>query len=461
MYIIHINDIHGFIKPEGNAIGYPKIGGFIESFKKEHPDTLVLDAGDAFNGSSYASFDKGAGVLKILNTLGLDAMAAGNADFALGRERLEELAGLASFPVLAANIVDANGKSVLQGSAKVTLAGGIRVGIIGLTTPRVGASGGMTNLDAVPAAQALVDELRPQVDVLVGLFHLGDTAMDMDNALLVTREVKGFDVIIDGHSHTFLPDGRLENGILIAQTGEYSCNVGLVELEMQEGRVTSAKARLLDKEALKNTPDKAETRKALEEVCSICDPYFSEVLGGTLTRLNGVRNDLRLGEASMGNLFADALRWKTGAEVGLVIAGVVGGDFAPGPLTRQDVLNMIRADGVVCRQMNTGEEILAALNAGVSSYPTPAGTFLQVSGISFTFDPSRKDDRVCELLAGGKPVNPKKLYSVGMLSFLRKFPGLDQGRQPESFGSCIELLEEYIQKNSPLNVAVEGRINRI
>ncbi len=459
MHIIHINDIHGFIREEGEAIGYPKIAGFIESFKAEHPDTLVLDAGDAFNGSGYASFDEGESVLSLLNTLGLDAMCAGNADFALGRARLLQLASKANFPILAGNIIDADGKSVLPGSATVTLPSGLRVGIVGLTTPRVGASSGLASIPAVEAGQRLVDGLRPHVDIIVGLFHLGDTAMDMDNSLLAARGIKGLDVIIDGHSHTFLPEGRVENGVLIAQTGEYSRNIGLVELELEEGGVKAARAVLLDKTALAQVPEKTGTAACLQGVCELCEPFFTEVVGSTAVRLNGVRNDLRLGETNMGDLFAEAMRQKAGTQIALSIAGIIGGDFKPGPLTRQDLLNMVRANGKVCKLAVSGEDILAVLEAGVSSYPTPAGTFLQVAGLSFCFDPQPGGKRVFNVKVGEAPLDPAARYSIATLEMMRKFPGLDKGVPEGDFGFIQDVLEEYIRAHSPLALVPDGRIS--
>lgn len=445
--ILHVNDIHGYVEASDTAIGYPKIAGFIEQTRAKNPNTIVLDAGDTFAGNPLAAFDKGESVTSILNTMGIDAMTAGNHDYYLGKERLSAISEAINYPMLTGNVVTDAGDEFLDGYTILTLDNKLKVGIISLTTPASSAAG-LVVQDAVERAEVLVAEVRTKVDIIVGLFHLGYIDASNVTSLLVAEKVDGFDAIIDGHSHTVLESGEVVNGVLLAQTGEYSNYIGVVELEIKNSAVESATARLVGKDDLLDVPEKAETAAALAALIDKSTIYFAEEVGETVVDLFGGREYVRLGESNMGNLVADAMREKTGADFAFINAGAVGGDIPAGVITKGDVFKIARISDKLSLVERTGAEIVEELNYGVSLYPDQSGYFKQVSGLTYKFDPEAPvDDRVHSVMIGGEPIDLEKTYTVA-LSF----------GDTNVYGMSEEVYEEYIREHSPVSPEVEGRI---
>ena len=181
--IVHINDVHAHIDGTDTQIGYPKIAGFVEQTRAENPNTLFLDAGDAIAGDPYASIDRGLGFLPILNTLGIDAMTAGNSEFAYGSDHLKTFAAGLSYPLLVDNMVyTATGEPFSEGFTLVELPNGMTAGIVGVTTHQSGvmASTDLEYVDAVAATERLVGEATEAgADFIVGLLHLGELEEDV------------------------------------------------------------------------------------------------------------------------------------------------------------------------------------------------------------------------------------------------------------------------------------------
>jgi 5'-nucleotidase/UDP-sugar diphosphatase len=134
--IVHINDVHAHVIETKEQIGYPKIAQFIAQERAAHENIIVLDAGDVIAGNPYASVDKGASFAPILNTLGLDVMTAGNAEFVFGSEHLARFRDTLDYPMLVGNMVYKDTeKPFADGHLILDLPNGLRAGIVGVTTP--------------------------------------------------------------------------------------------------------------------------------------------------------------------------------------------------------------------------------------------------------------------------------------------------------------------------------------
>lgn len=455
--IIHVNDIHGYVEETEALIGYPKLAAYIDQMKEEYPNTLALDAGDTYSGSPEASFDKGESIFPILNTIAFDAMTLGNHDVYLGEERLTSLIERMNYPVLGGNIKASQG-SIWEDYTIVTLANGMKVGMIAATTT---APAGAEFLSVVDSTQRLVDLVKPQTDVVVALVHLGTDETFENNSQMIADGVTGIDVIIDGHSHTVLEEGMVVNDILIAQTGEYGNYVGLVELTLKGDTVVSAAARLLSKEDLAAVEDKPETRQAVDELMRKSDEYFAQEAGETAVDLVAARELIRTGETNMGNLYADIVRETLGAELAICAAGNIGGDIPAGVITKKDILQMARVDVTFTLADVTGEFLLKLLNISVGDYPEPSGRFAQVSGMTYEFNPELEaGDRITAVVINGEPLEPQRTYRAAINSLL-----LNGHEEPVIVEVHPEMssviLENYISRNPPVNPEVEGRITII
>ncbi|NLG46407.1 bifunctional UDP-sugar hydrolase/5'-nucleotidase [Gordonia sp. (in: high G+C Gram-positive bacteria)] len=458
--IVHINDVHAHIDGTDTQIGYPKIAGFVEQTRAENPNTLFLDAGDAIAGDPYASIDRGLGFLPILNTLGIDAMTAGNSEFAYGSDHLKTFAAGLNYPLLVDNMVyTATGEPFSEGFTLVELPNGMTAGIVGVTTHQSGvmASTDLEYVDAVAATERLVGEATEAgADFIVGLLHLGELEED-SNSLAVAEQVEGLDVIIDGNSHTGHPSGLIHNDVLIAQTSGNGETVGVVDLAFVDGKFTGAEARLLDRASLDNVPEKAATRAALDVFLATATEFFNEIVGSTDVTLEGTRDVVRTQETNLGNLFTDAVREAAGAQLAFLPAGYIGGVTEPGPIDRRTVQTMARIEVEIVKMELTGEQVVAFVDSTVGTFPESSGSLLHVSGGTYRIDPDAEGTKAHSFTVEGAPLSPEDTYSVAVVVGALSRPGISEGTLISRHGNTPQILEAYLKANSPVAPQVEGR----
>lgn len=454
--LIHVNDIHGNAEETDSAIGYNTIAGFAEQMRSEDPNVIFVDAGDVFQGSPMAAFDKGESLVPVLNTVGFDVMVPGNSEYFLGEEQLTKLKDGLNYPMVVSNMLKEDGTPFADGYTILELEGGIKAGIIGVTTPGNSGTTNFTFTDPIESAKKLVAELEPQVDLLIALSHLGDAEADEFTSDRLAKEVGEFDIIVDAHSHTVLEEGKVINDVLIVQTGEYSNNIGVVELQFEKGILNSSSAKLIGKEDAASLPKKADTVAAMETLVSKAEAYFGEKVGKTSVDLVGTRDLIRTGETNMGNLFTDAMRAKAGTEVAMAVAGVIGGEIPPGDITREDILSIARISAEFYSMKVPGSAIVELINANLVAYPEPSGSFLQVSGISFKFDATEK--KAYDVMVGDAPLEEDTLYTIALLDGLCAEPMMVGHETLGYEGYTDAAIEEYIVANSPISPKVEDRI---
>ncbi|MEF3312000.1 choice-of-anchor I family protein [Paenibacillus sp. GYB004] len=466
--IVHVNDMHSRVEESAEHIGYAKLSSVIKEIRASNPNTLVLDAGDTLHGQTIANLVRGESIVSIMNAIGFDAMTTGNHDYNYGSSRLVELAGQANYPMLAANVYKADGSRLLEPYVVKTV-GGVRVGIFGLATPETLYKThpknveGLTFADPVEEGRRMVAELEGKADVVVALSHLGLDTSSVDTSLKLAEQVKGIDVIIDGHSHTMLENGRAAGGTLIAQTGEYGKNVGVVELTVNGQDVTNKEARLISRkqvDAVQPDPAVADIVKKVKEEQEI---VLSEAVGRSTVNLVGERDNVRTGETNLGNLITDAMLDETGADVAITNGGGIRASIPAGSITKGQVITVLPFGNYIQTKRVTGADLLAALEHGVGAYPDSAGSFPHVGGMTFAIDPSKpKGARVQSLQIGSEPVDLNKTYLMATNDFMAA--GGDQYTmfkdQPLAgdYSSLEESVIRYIQKTGEVNVGASGRV---
>lgn len=459
--LIHVNDIHGYVEETETNIGYAKIAGYIAQMKAEHKNVLAIDAGDTFAGNANASFDHGQSIAAIVKTVPFDVMVLGNNDFFLGRERLLAVTNQLSYPSLAGNVFSASGDP--SGEAPwadytiLTTDSGVKIGFI---TGTCGIHADLEFKDPIVRLREQAAEVRPQVDILIGLLHMGYEDSSGNTSQLAAREVEGLDLIIDGHSHTVLEHGAVVNDILITQAGEYGSHIGVIELSVLDKKLEHASAKLLTYEDLAGQSEKEDTKAAVEELLRKSGEYFAQEIGTTAVQLTAARELVRTRETNLGNMATDAIRAANGTDIAFAIAGGIGGEIAPGPITKRDILSIGRVNSNFAVYEMTGADIVEALEFKCAEYPEPSGNFLQVSGISFVLDGKKAaGERITEVTVNGEPLELQKVYTVSGNEGLAKEPGFVNGTlisvNPTVFQ---DIIEQYIIENSPVNPQVEGRI---
>ena len=247
--ILHTNDTHSNIDafPSTHA-KYPNLGGvsrryeLIRKVREEEENVLLLDAGDIFQGTPY--FNRFGGVLemKLMTELGYDAATMGNHDFDAGMEGFLNARKFADFPFLCSNYDFSN--TILDGQTKpyhVFEKGGLKIGVFGLGVELKGLVSDNNfaetrYLDPIEMTQEMVRKLQQEkTDLNICLSHLGyeyTTQKISDRTL--ARQTAGIDLIIGGHTHTFLEKPTVEYNLngkptLINQVGWAGIQVGRID----------------------------------------------------------------------------------------------------------------------------------------------------------------------------------------------------------------------------------------
>ncbi len=249
--IFHTTDLHGHIVPTQTYGGMPDVGGFarcascIRQWRKESPDSLLLDIGDVYQGTAESLMNGGKLMIGLFNRLGYDAWTLGNHDFDWGPELLEANLSLSKSPVLTGNLQLA-GKvpGSLEGAWKnvkpwtMKEVGGFRIALIGLVTPGLPywlapeTLGGVSVTSPGDSLKQSIAEARSsKADAIVVMGHMG--WRNDDDFANPIREIiganEGVDIFLAGHTHQDKPSWETGR-VLCTQASYYGINCGRVDL---------------------------------------------------------------------------------------------------------------------------------------------------------------------------------------------------------------------------------------
>ncbi len=415
--IIHWNDWHGHVQPASDRQPRPLLGGAAQlawrlaALRQEKP-SLVLAAGDMIQGSVWANFRQGRAAMDLLNRLRLDAMVVGNHEFDFGLDVLRQRLQEARFPVLGANVT---GVPELQPWIRLEVQG-VSVAVIGLLTPetgRISVGGADLRLRFLAPEQTLahyLPEMRSQAQLIVVLSHLGLAA---DKQL--AAQVPGIDLIVGGHSHTRLAAPVVVGDTLIVQAWEHGKVLGVLDLQVEDGRIRQWQGRL---EAV---PAEGPGDPEVAQLVAYYEAQMADELGAgvgrTALRLDGT--GARQRETDLGNWLADIARQVTGAQVAILNGGGIRGSLPAGPIRRRDIYEVLPFPNRLVVLRLTGRQLRQVLEHSLSSLPRPAGRFLQVSGLVVRYDPGAPPGRrLLAVQVVGRPLADHQHYTVATVDYL-------------------------------------------
>lgn len=476
LIIFHTNDMHARVQnsdDSGQSIGLAEISAAVKAVKAKNPATLWLDAGDTIHGMPIITISRGENMIPLLNEAGLDAMTAGNHDFNYGSAQLERIAKKLSFPLLDANVIRRkNGKLVFK-PYKIFKFNGIKVGIFGLSTPETAFKTNPANvteisfLNPVESAKNMIKILRPKCDVVIAVMHMGVDASSEFTSERIARETTGIDLIVDGHSHTALAEGIRVNDTLIVQTGWHEYRLGRAIIEVENHKIISKRAELLDAEAVKEispNPDK-KILLTLEKVNENAEKLLDEVVAHSNKELSSNRLLVRRNESELGNLAADAFRWAAKSDISIVNGGMLRDDLPLGDVKRRNIMALFPFGNTLRIAEIDGKTIKAMLEHSVEYYPASFGGFLNVSGMNFSYDPSKPaKNRVKDIIIGGKALDENKIYTVALVDFHTSggddYNMLTNLKIIGELGTIEEIFADYLNEVGISGIEV-GRIKRL
>lgn len=256
--ILYTNDVHTYID---GALSYDVIAGLKAALEEQYGNVLLVDAGDAIQGTAYGSMDKGETIVKLMNAAGYDLATLGNHEFDYGMEGCMNAIEWAEFPYVSCNFYHeengVKGESVLPAYQMFDI-GGRKIAFVGITTPEsftkstpayfqdevgnyiYGISGGEDGTDLYADVQAAVDAAHAEgANMVIALGHLGDDPASLPwTSEEVITNVSGLTAFIDGHSHSTVV-GKDVNGTLLTQTGEYFNAIGMMLIDGETGSITT------------------------------------------------------------------------------------------------------------------------------------------------------------------------------------------------------------------------------
>ena len=498
--VLHTNDHHGrFWKNGDGEYGMAARKTLIDQLRAEvflnGGQSLLLDGGDVNTGVPESDLQDAVPDFRGMNLLGYDAMAVGNHEFDKPLVVLKMQRDLIQFPMLAANIYE-NGQRMFA-PYKIFTLGGLRVGVMGLTTEdtfKMVSPDNVKNIQfrgVIAEAAKVVPELRAQADVVIAATHMGhyengNHGTQAEGDVEMARAVKGIDLVVGGHTQNpacmkaenvldreYVPGTECkpdrQNGTWIVQAHEWGKYVGRADFEYLNGEFKLVKYALIPVNLRK--PVKAADGKTTlvpytteiaenQEMLDMLKPYqdfgqqkLTVEIGSTDGRLEGDRSVVRAKPASLAVLIGRALMDKTKADFAVVNAGGVRDSFAPGKLTYKDVLKVQPFGNTTVTVDLTGKEVMDYLGAA-AKMSVGAGAFAQFAGINLVIT----GGNVTSASIKGAPVDPAKTYRMVINNFVAAggdgYPKLTGHRSFVDTGFVdADLLRAYITARSPLRAA--------
>lgn len=472
-----------------------KAASLVEALRDTAEHVLLLDAGDFLQGNPFADYFATAGdeagqhpVLRVMDAMGYDAIVLGNHEFNFGVSYIDRQVALTATPILAGNVYRHGTQTPAYAPYLLRELGGVRVAIIGLTTPgsavwdRRHVEGVLEFGDGVEAAARLVPEVRAAgADVVVMLLHSGLDARSSYTAGDVGEEnfgrtlletVPGIDALVLAHTHRVIegPPMRGVDGreVAVVQAGRWSSHLGVVTLAMAEGRGGGWEVRPQPSRAI------PVAEEAVPEALAalVADDHarvrarVNEVVAGTPDRWDSSQS--RLADSPIVDLVQHVQQQVTGAQLSASAAFTTALAFGPGPITRADIANLYPYENTLAvveisgRQLREYLEHAAAHFEGVvDGTPVvaagrPGYNFDMLAGVDYVINLGRPvGERITRLEFEGAAVDPAQRFTLAVNSYRAQGAGgygmlVDAPVIAEIDRSVRALIEEYLAERGEI-----------
>ncbi len=462
--ILHSNDLHGdFTAQQVDSQlvgGVSFLSGYLNKVRQQEQNVIYAIAGDMFRGSLIDSEFKGLSTIEIMNMLSPDVVSLGNHEVDYGIAHLLFLEKCAKFPIINCNMyIKSNGVRLFN-SHFIKEIDGMRVLFIGVLTEEVLSKtkkeayiGTLIDIhDAADEIGKICNNYRGEdIDFTVLLTHIGFEADKQLAALL--NPAWGVDVIIGGHSHTFLDKPEIVNGIPVVQAGTGTDAIGRFDIvvDTDNNKISSYTWQLVEING-ENCPRDTELEQLLSQYQKVTDTKYGRII----TRFDkSYTHPRRNTETDIGKLLADATADSLGLDIMLIGSGGIRKDSINSVFTYGDLLEVFPYDDQVIRITIDGQQLKKMLYHifRKQSYDIPEQVeFYQYSkGLSFISDLT--DKCVKDICYNTKPVQDSDIFNVGLEQFhyinMTDFLGLTQAditkhNNPRTVStSIIQIVDEY------------------
>lgn len=514
--IMWSNDVHGgidrsqatFMNPEFP----PQLGGgasaatlikHIRSWHSPKRQSILVDAGDFFQGRPVGTVTNGVAVIEYMNMVGYDALTIGNHEFDILQDELVGTLELANFPILTCNVIDTRTGQIPWYAFPYTIVHrmGLRIGILGFTTTdteKMSFPENVRNIEFLNEKESVTKYVKilreeEKVDLVIVVGHAG-LPYNIESTYLsrydaqgnprhatrvanwgydaqeIAREVEGIDLFIGGHMHRGIPKPWIDpvTHTMVIQGFAYGSNMGLITLTIdpQTKTVTGYELPAIREGAMLTLfedqffPD-PEARELIEAYVSVAEEGMDEVVGFAKSHLSRTNVDA---QSPMGNTIVEAMKYTVNADFAFLNLGGVRAEIKSGPVTYRDIFDVMPFDNMVTSFKCDGRTLRRIIETRVEG--SRAG--LIVAGVKVVYSRKRPNfDRVTTLMVGGEPWDPDKIYTVATTDFLMQGnAGLTMllSIPPEDITNhnvnLRDAIVRYFRDKSPVDTRIDDRWKR-
>lgn len=471
--ILSTTDMHAHISPVDYYTGRPEVGGLaslatiLRQIRREVPDALLIDCGDTIQGTPLAAFHARKNntppdpMMLAMNALGFDAMTMGNHEYNFGVEVREKARREAAFPWLSANTHRAGTDEPAFTPYIMKEVNGVRVAVLGLTTPGIPAwenpenFAGLEFRDATREATRWVKVLRERerADVVVAAVHMGleedlrtgrrDTGVvpNENAALSIAREVAGIDLMFLGHTHREI-SSLVVNGVVIAQANRWADR--LVRAEIVLEREGGAPWRII----ARSTRTVPVTEKTVPDaaIVKLVEPYEQETqawlnrpIGSSAAELTAAESRLR--DTAIIDLINRVQLEAGAADVSMAASFNLHARLPRGVVTVRDIAGLYVYENTLAVIEVTGAQLKEALEHSARYFGTyepgrtkgpadlidprlPGYNFDMAEGVEYAIDLGRPPGaRIVDLRFQGQPLDPARKLRLALNNYRRNGGG--------------------------------------
>lgn len=475
--ILHSNDLHGdFLEEkigELNVGGVSMLSGYVSKVREEEDNVIYVVAGDMFRGSIIDSEFKGISTIEIMNMLSPDIVAIGNHEIDYGIAHLLFIEKCAQFPIINANLhITTNGARLFT-PFKILKMDGMKILFIGIITEEI-----ITQAKVDGLVGSFIDTSEAAAEI--GRICNAYNAIDIDFTVLVTHigieeDIKlaeildpewGVDLILGGHSHTFMEEPVKVKDIVIAHAGAGTDNIGRFDI------IVDTDDNCIDSYTWEFVPINNETAEndiQLEEVINkyknITDRKYQRIV----TRFTrALTHPVRNTETMLGNLVSDIFQESLGLDIMFLGSGSIRGEVL-GPIVELgNLIQIFPYNDEIYMMKITGKQLKRTIKHMLRDEAFLGTTeYYQLSkGLRAVYSKGKKE--LLELKYNGEDVKDDRVFTIGVQNFhylnAKEFLNiseeeLEKNQEPRILAtSTQDILVEYLSCHHRLDYHPEERI---
>ena len=478
--ILHSNDMHGdFLAEaggkEGDLIGgVALLSGYINKVRQSEKNVLFVISGDMLQGSLIDKEYKGISTIEIMNYLAPDVVTLGNHELDYGLPHLLFLEKMANFPIVNANLYIKKYNKRLMTPYLILNVDGFDIMFIGIITEEaLKTLKRDSSIDIFISLEDAASEVgkicnaykNEDIDLTILLTHIG---FEEDKKLATLLDSQwGVDMIIGGHSHTFLEQPAQVNNILIAQAGIGTDQIGRFDIVVDDdtNSIVEWQWQLLSVDNNLAKPD-PEIEKLITTFQEEVDRKYNRLIGRLARKLTHPKREQ---ETELGNLIVDIVDQLDMLDVTLIGSGSIRRTKLGPLVTLSDIKEVFPYDDVLYKLKVTGvqlTQIFAHIMRLENRIPGESCCFQVSKGIQAIY--SNSQNQLESLSINGQPVQADAQYTICIEEYhyknslhslgitIEDLTKLDNAKVIST--SCQNVLEEYFSHHQNLNSQIEGRL---